>query len=310
MRKISFVVPCYRSEQTLKKVVEEIVETVKLREHYDYEIILVNDNSPDNVWDVISKLCKDNEKIKGVSLAKNFGQHAALMAGYRYCRGELVFSLDDDGQTPVNEMFALVDKLDNEQLDVVFASYYDKKHSKFRNFGTYINRIMAEVMLGKPKNIKVSSFFVMKAFIAQEMLGYKNPYPYDLGLICRITKRLGDVEAHHRERSEGKSGYNFKSLIALWMNGFTAFSILPLRVATVCGAIFSCLGFMYGIYILVMKLIDANRQVGWSSMMCMMLLIGGIIMLMLGMIGEYIGRIYISINNSPQYVIREKYNLE
>lgn len=304
MSKLSFVIPCYGSEATIDTVVAEIIETLRLRPEYDYEIILVNDCSPDNVWEHIRALALNNPRITGINLAKNFGQPSALMAGYRMCTGDLIVSLDDDGQTPARELFTLVDKL-SEGWDVVYASYEHKMHSAFRNFGTWMNERMTESLLGKPKGLKVTSYFIMQRFIAEEIIRYQNSYPYIEGLIFRATMRITNVPVTHRERMVGESGYTLTKLLALWFNGFTAFSVKPLRIATVCGTASAFLGFCYGLYVVIRKLVDSTIEMGWSSIIASIFFIGGLILVMLGLIGEYIGRIYISINNAPQYTIRE-----
>lgn len=304
MNRLSFVIPCYGSETTISTVVTEIITTVKKRPEYEYEIILVNDCSPDNVWDSICHLVQSHPQIKGISLAKNFGQHAALMAGYRQCTGDLVISLDDDGQTPASELFALVDKI-REGWDVVYASYEHKMHNGFRNFGTWMNDKMTEILLGKPVNLQTTSYFIMKRFIVQEIIRYDKPYPYIEGLIFRATKHIANVPVTHHNRMVGKSGYTFGKLLALWFNGFTAFSVKPLRIATITGFSIAFLGFCYGIFIVIRRLTDSTIQLGWSSIVASLLFIGGLILITLGLIGEYIGRIYICINNAPQYTIRE-----
>ncbi len=310
MDKLSFVIPCYRSAKTIGKVVEEIEETVSKRPQFDYEIILVNDSSPDNVFDVITNLASKNKHIKGIDLAKNFGQHSALITGFRYITGNIIVCLDDDGQTPASEMFKLIDKL-SEGYDVVFAKYAEKKHSFFRNFGSKVNDSMARWLIDKPKELKIMSYFCCQRFVVDEIIKYENPYPYISGLLLRTSNKITNVEVEHRERFEGTSGYTFTKLMSLWVNGFTAFSVKPLRISAAIGVIIAIVGFLYGIYIIVNKLfIHPEAPLGYSSTMAILLLIGGVIMLILGLIGEYIGRIYISINNSPQSVIRKTVNID
>ncbi len=303
-RLVSFVIPCYRSAQTIGRVVEEIDTTMKGLSGYEYEIVLVNDASPDDTFEVIRALCAKRNDICGVNLARNFGQHAALMAGFRHARGDVVICLDDDGQTPADEAGKLLAKLE-EGYDVVYAKYTHKQHSLFRNFGSRVNELMTRVMLGKPKELYISSYFAMKKFVAQEMIRYENPYPYVIGLVLRTTKKIANVEVTHREREIGTSGYTMGKLLGLWFNGFTAFSIKPLRIATVIGVVSACGGFVYGIYTIVKKFLNPAVPVGFSALMASFVFFCGLILLMLGLIGEYIGRMYISMNNSPQYVIRE-----
>lgn len=304
MKLISFVIPCYRSELTIEKVVDEINDTMAGLMDYDHEIILVNDCSPDQTFAVIRELCGKHENITGIDFAKNFGQHSALMAGIREAKGEYVVCLDDDGQTPADEVGKLIDALE-EGADAVYARYAHKKHSIFRNFGTFMNEKMAEKLLGKPKDLFVSSYFAVKRFVVDDMVRYENAYPYVIGLVLRATRKIVNVDVNHRSREVGTSGYTFSKLINLWINGFTAFSVKPLRIATGMGAFLAVAGFLYGIYTVIKKFF-VDVPLGFSSLMSVLVFMGGMIMLMLGMIGEYIGRMYISMNNSPQYVIRSK----
>lgn len=301
---VSFVIPCYRSKQTIGKVVEEINSTMKTLPQYTYEIVLVNDASPDDTFETIRELCQKQSNICGVNLAKNFGQHAALMAGFSYVRGDIVVCLDDDGQTPADEVDKLLSGIE-EGADVVYARYVHKQHSLFRNFGSKINELMTRTMLGKPKELYISSYFAARRFVVEEMLRYQNPYPYVIGLVLRSTRKIVNVDVTHREREVGTSGYTFGKLLELWFNGFTAFSVKPLRLATVMGTVSACAGFLYGIYTIIKKFVNPNVVVGFSALMAAVVFFGGVILLVLGIIGEYIGRIYISLNNSPQYVIRE-----
>ena len=304
MKKVSFVIPCYRSALTIGKVVKEIQDTMQSLTQYTYEIILVNDCSPDDTFAVIASLCKENENICGVDLAKNFGQHGALMAGFHQVTGDILVCLDDDGQTPADEVDKLLAEIENGQ-DVVYASYDHKKHSLFRNFGSWMNEKMAQFLLGKPKELIVSSYFAARRFIVDEMLRYENAYPYVIGLVLRSTKRIVNVPVQHREREIGTSGYTLGKLLGLWFNGFTAFSTKPLRIATFSGGVFAVLGFAYGIYTIVNKFVNPAVPLGFSSTMAAIMFIGGMLMIMLGLIGEYIGRMYICMNSAPQFVVRD-----
>ena len=306
---VSFVIPCYRSAQTIGGVIEEIDMTMKMLNAYDYEIVLVNDCSPDDTFEAIRALCAKRRDIRGINLAANFGQHAALMAGFRHAHGDIVICLDDDGQTPASEAGKLLGKIE-EGYDVVYAKYSQKKHSGFRNFGSKINELMTRVMLGKPKDLYISSYFAARRFVVDEMLRYTNPFPYVIGLVLRTTKNITNVEVTHREREVGTSGYTIGKLLGLWLNGFTAFSIKPLRIATALGCMTACAGFLYGVYTIIKKFVNPIVPMGFSAIMAALVFLGGMIMLMLGMLGEYIGRVYISLNNSPQYVIRECINVE
>ena len=317
MAKISFVIPCYRSEGTIRKVVDEIRDTVSAHNGAvsngavsssavdDYEIVLVNDCSPDGVWNEIKTLAAEDPNIKGICLAKNFGQHSALMAGYANATGDYIVSLDDDGQTPACETYKLVEKLE-EGFDVVYGYYNHAAQHLFRRLGSWTNKKMAEAIIGQPKTLNTTSFFIMRKFIAEEIVRYPHPFPYISGLVFRATKNLGNVYVGHRKRLEGKSGYTLSGLISLWVNGFTAFSVKPLRAATFIGIICALVGFVAGLFVVYEKFMNPQVPIGYTSLLATLLFVGGMIMLLLGLIGEYVGRIYISINQSPQYVIRER----
>lgn len=309
MKLVSFVIPCYGSALTLEKVILEIAATMEGLMQYRYEVILVNDCSPDETFQVIKKLCQKDSRIKGINLAKNFGQHAALMAGFHMCKGDYVVCLDDDGQTPADEVYKLLNKLE-EGADAVYAQYLHKQHSLFRNLGSKTNELMTRYLLKKPKNLYISSYFAVKSFVVREMIRYENAYPYVIGLVLRATKNIENVVVKHREREIGNSGYTLRKLLGLWFNGFTTFSIKPLRIATVIGTLCAAAGFAYGIYTIIKRLVNPLVPAGFSATMAALMFIGGMLMLMLGLIGEYIGRIYICMNNAPQYVIREIVNQE
>ncbi len=303
---ISIVIPCYNSHNTIARVVEDIDKAME--GHEEYEIILVNDCSPDSTMDTISDLCREKPYVTGVDLVRNFGQHAALMAGFQYVTGDIVVCMDDDGQTPADEIWKLIDKV-RAGHDAVYARYSNKKHSLYRNLGSKLNDLMADSMLNKPRELSVSSYFAVKRFMIDEMIKYKNPYPYVIGLVLRSTKDIVNVDINHRERMEGTSGYTLGKLINLWMNGFTAFSVKPLRIATCFGGIMALFGFLYGFITIIRKLLGLNYIMGYSGIITILTIIGGILLLMLGIIGEYIGRIYISLNNSPQYIVRGALNV-
>ena len=306
--KYSFVIPCYNSSQSISLVVKEIQDKMLEMQETEYEIILVNDHSKDNTKEVIFSLA-DQPNIRAISLAKNSGQDAACLCGYKASKGDYVISLDDDGQNPANEVDKLINKL-NEGYDVVIAHYPNKQHESWRNIGSKVNDIMEIEMLGKPKELYVGSYFIAKRFIIDQITQYTNPYPYIRGLLLSATDNIANVDVHHRSREFGTSQYTLKKLLGLWINGFTSFSVKPLRISTVIGGVIALLGFVMTLYAVIHKLLHPEISAGWASLMSVITLIGGMILLMLGMIGEYVGRIYISINHTPQYVIQEKKNFD
>lgn len=308
-KKISFIIPCYGSENTIKQVIDEIEEVVTKKEKYDYEIVAVNDCSPDNVWEVLKQIAEKNKKVKIISLAKNRNRPGALFAGMSNCTGDYVVLMDDDGQCPMNSLWDLLKPVE-EGHDVSIAKYPTYKQSKFKSIGTFVNRKMTEIIMDKPKDLSFTNFSVLKKYIVDEILKYKNPYPYMTGLLLRTTQDIVNVEMEERSRISGSTNFTFKKMLNLWINGFTAFSIKPLRISTIAGFVTATIGFLYGLYIIIHKIfVHSEVLPGYSSLMAVVLFIGGMIMLMLGMIGEYLGRIYISINNSPQFVIKESKNI-
>lgn len=307
---LSFVIPCYRSEQTIGKVIDEIIETVSGHSGYDYEIIAVNDCSPDRVYDRLAEIAAGNEKIKVINFAKNMGKHAAVLAGYAASKGKFVVNLDDDFQCPVYELWKLLEPVENDECDYATAKYFEKKQSVWKNFGSDVNLYMSEIMLKKPKGLRFENFSVMQKFVCDEMIQYKNPYPYLEGLVLRITGRIKTVPMEQRQRGDDNaSGFTFKKSLALLMNGLTAFSVVPLRIASVIGMFFAAAGFIWGIYTVISKVTHPYVPAGYSSLAAILLFSSGLVMLMLGLIGEYIGRIYICMNDSPQYVIKDTINL-
>jgi len=299
---ISFVIPCYKSESTIENVVSDICSLMNNHSEDSFEIILVNDCSPDNTFSVIEKIATIHKEVIGIDMAKNLGQHSALMAGLRFSNGDYVVCMDDDGQTPPGEAYKLINGL--LTWDVVYANYTEKQHSGFRNFGSKVNGKMLEIMCDKPKNLYVSSYFAARRFIVDKICEYTGPFPYVMGLVLRSTNRIGSVEVTHRERENGSSGYTMKKLLALWINGLTAFSVKPLRIATAMVCFSAVLGILYGIWAIYNKITNPQAPVGWTTMVVILLILGGLILFVLGMIGEYIGRMYISMNNSPQYIVR------
>ena len=243
-----------------------------------------------------------------VDLAKNFGKHSAVMAGYSLVTGDYIVNLDDDGQCPMDRLWDLVEPLVDDKADMAMAEYPKKKQSVLKNFGSHVNSLMSRTLFNKPKDLQFSNFSVLKSYKTHEIMKYDNPYPYLEGLILRTTNRILNVRMEERERYADKGNFTLLKSLSLWLNGFTAFSVKPLRIATFIGLFCSLLGFVAGIIVVIRKLVNPDIAMGYSSTMVIILFIGGMLMLMLGMIGEYIGRIYISINNSPQYVIRSTIN--
>ena len=305
--KISFVIPCYNSTKTIGCVVREIKEVMQnVLSRYDYEVVLVNDGSPDGTtYDAILDIVNREDNIKGINLARNFGQPSAVMAALNHTTGDYVVCGDDDGQTPFNELPKLMQKIE-EGYDLVEAKYaVREKRSLFRRLGTLANEGMATWLISKPKGLELTTYWVTKRFVVDQMIAYPNSYPYLGGLMLRATQTACNVDVTHRERLSGKSGYNLKKMIELWLNGFTSFSVKPLRLMSIIGIIVAVLGFIYGLFVIITKIVDPTVNAGYSSIMAIMLFMFGVLFFFMGIIGEYVGRIYISLNKAPQFVVRQ-----
>lgn len=301
---ISFVIPCYNSSRSLNIVTDEILDVLEQNSITNYEIILVNDNSSDSTLKVIADLCHKNEKFIGINLSKNFGQQQAMLAGFKQASGSLVAYCDDDGQSPVSEVFKLVEEID-KGFDMVWAKYESKDNPLFKRLGGFVNNCMLKLFFQKPFKLHFGNLWVAKRFIIKKAATCNNPFPYLGGIFLKITQNMSNVTLIQRNRFFGSSNYSFLKLFSVWLNGFTAFSVLPLRLASFLGFIFSMAGFITFTYIIYIKINNPDIPMGYTSIISLILFTMGNVMLMLGIIGEYVGRIYINLNSVPQYVIKE-----
>lgn len=300
--KISVVIPVYQGGNTIGKLTDELVAHLK---HYALEIILVNDGSTDNSHDECSKLCKRYpDVIKYICLARNFGEHNAVLAGLNHVGGDYAVIIDDDFQNPPEEIEKLVVKAIEDNRDVVYSCYESKKHTFFRNLGSGFNNLVASYLLNKPKDLYLSSFKCMNRFIVEEVIKYKGPFPYLDGLIWRSTRNIGKVLVRHARREEGRSGYTLRKLIRLWLNMFVNFSIYPLRASIVIGVLFSIMGAVFSVFLIIDKVLHPDIPMGITSIMVAILIFSGVQMIMLGLIGEYLGKLFMTNNQTPQYVER------
>jgi len=302
---ISIVIPVFNAEETIEPLVKNIIN--ELSGEYSLEIILVNDYSDDNSEEKCIKLFHKNPKfIKFYSLAKNVGEHNAVMAGLNNMEGDYVVIMDDDFQNPVTEVAKLINYAKESDLDVVYTFYSKKYHSFLRNLGSKFNDFVATIMLKKPKNLYLSSFKILNKFISQEIIKYDLPFSYLDGLILRTTQNIGAIQVEHRPRIHGKSGYTFKKLVSLWLNMFTNFSILPLRIAIFTGFIFAIIGLVLGIQTVYAKFVYPDLPAGYASVITILSIFSGIQLMAIGMVGEYLGRTFLSLNKEPQFTIRRK----
>ncbi len=300
---LSLVIPVYNAAGTIGPLVDQIVRVFGSS---PFEVVLVNDGSEDESETVCAELAnKYPQTIVFVHLSRNFGEHNAVLAGFMQSRGNYIAVLDDDGQNPPEEVKRMLEDLKRKNYDVIYGHYIEKKHSAFRNLGSWFNDRIATIMLHKPKDLYLSSFKVMNRFVVNEIVKYRGPYPYTDGLIYRVTRNIGQIPVEHRVSARGRSRYTLRRLVRLWLNMFLNFSIKPLRLSIYVGLITSCLSVVALVAILVDRLwITPNVTLGIPTVLGTIVLLAGIQLMILGLVGEYLGRLYLDQTGTPQYVVR------
>lgn len=301
---VSIVVPVYRSEAILPHLVAKVQECLA-GSGLSYELILVNDVSPDASWEVIKRLVGEYPFVRGVCLSKNVGQHNATMAGLAQVRGQAVIVMDDDLQHPPQAILQLVDSIRSGR-DVCYTRYANRQHASWKKIGSWFNDRVATVLLNKPRGLYLSSFKAMHRRVADEVVKYDGPFAYVDGLILDITRDIDVLTIEHQARFSGEGNYNLRRSLSLWLKMATSFSVVPLRVATVLGLSITALSAIVGTAIIARKLAHPELASGWASLIVTILFVGGIQTFCLGLLGEYVGRAYLKINKKPQFVIREK----
>lgn len=300
---LSFVIPLYNSADTIAPLVK-LIESLEVEG--GHELVLVNDGSSDNT----SAVCRDlvsqaRIPITFVEHSRNFGEHNAVLTGWRHARGGYIVNLDDDGQNPPDEALRLFHHARENRLDVVFGVYEVKQHAAWRNAGSWLTNRMTDLALDKPAGLYLSSFRCVTAFVARQVAANSGPFPYIDGLLLQVTQRIGSLRVRHEERQAGTSGYTMRRLGRLWLSTFVNFSVIPLRIATVLGILMACCGFVAIGVVTWWWLSDRGPQFGWGSLMAALLTFSGVHLIILGLVGEYIGRMFITVNQRPQAVIRE-----
>ncbi|MHB1034270.1 MAG: glycosyltransferase family 2 protein [Pirellulales bacterium] len=304
---VSIVIPVYRGEKTVGRLVHTLQDA--LGTTYDLEIVLVNDGSPDDSAAVCRQLAAESRAVKFVNLSGNFGEHNAVMAGLNHASGDYAVIMDDDFQNPPEEVVKLVEEI-RLGYDVVYSYYEKKRHSFLRNLGSRFNDRVANLLLNKPRNLYLSSFKAVSRFVIDELIRYDGPYPYIDGLILRFTRNYSRVLVRHEPRAEGRSSYTPWKLAALWLNMSTSFSVLPLRLASGAGFAFAIVGVLIAMGFAIEKLEHPELPVGWASLIVTLLITSGVQLFALGMIGEYVGRLFLKESGRPQFVVRERCNCE
>ena len=301
---LSFVIPLYRSAETIGAVVADIE---KLDIEGGHEIILVNDGSEDRTSEVCRALVARAGRvpITLIEPARNYGEHNAVLTGWRRARGAHIVNLDDDGQNPPGEAARLWREAKRTGLDVIFGHYKDKRHSPWRNFGSRFTNRITDWALDKPHGFYLSSFRCVTKFIADEVVQYAGPYPYIDGLILQITQRIGSIEVKHEDRRAGQSTYTLRRLIRLWLSAWINFSLLPLRIASILGLVLAGAGLIGLVGIFIAWLKNVGPPNGFGLILAALLVFSGTQLVLLGLIGEYVGRMFLTVNQRPQAIVRE-----
>jgi undecaprenyl-phosphate 4-deoxy-4-formamido-L-arabinose transferase len=300
---LTFVIPLYNSADTIASVVHDIDA---LTVEGGHELVLVNDGSADATANVCRDLVRTARiPITYVEHARNFGEHNAVLTGWRHARGAFIVNLDDDGQNPPEEAVRLWQHARQHCLDVVFGHYEVKRHSAWRNAGSWFTNRMTDWALDKPPGFYLSSFRCVSQFVRRQVVDYAGPYPYIDGLLLQVTQRIGSITVRHDERRAGASGYTMRRLIRLWLSAWLNFSVLPLRAATVVGVVTAIAGLFAFIVVVWLWMVQRGPAYGWGWVMAAVLVFSGTQLVMLGLIGEYLGRMFLTVNQRPQSVVRE-----
>jgi len=299
---LSFVVPLFNSAATIRPLVQELEA---LPVEGGAEIILVNDGSRDGTWAVCQELAREARvPLTIVNHSRNYGEHNAVLTGYRHARGAYVVNLDDDGQNPPAEAVRLWQEARARGLDAVFGHYTRKAHAPWRNAGSWLVNRMADWMLEKPRGLYLSSFRCVSALVARAVAEHSGPFPYIDGLILQVTQNIGSLEVRHAERQSGRSGYTLRRLLRLWLSTFVNFSVMPLRLATLLGFTLAGLGVLALAVVVYWRLTNQGPAFGWGSIMAALLIFSGTQLVILGLLGEYVGRMFLTVNRRPQSVVR------
>lgn len=304
---VSIVIPCYNSEHTIARVVELTMEEFERMPGYGCEFVLVDDNSSDGTFAEITRLCELRPNVHGLSLMRNFGQHNGLMCAMNHVSGDYVLGMDDDMQTHPSQIAPILAKM-GEGYDLVYGVYRKSTNGSIKNLTSWLNKKTSRVLLGRPKDIQSSNFWCITRQVCDEVIKYKNYSPYVDGIFYRVTHNIGNVTIEHHEREYGQSGYTLKKLVKQWMAYFN-FSVIPLRIASIIGVISAVVGFVMAIVTIVRKLLDPTMLVGWASTISLMVFFFGLVLMVLGIIGEYVGDLVLAVNGTPQYIVRKKVNL-
>ncbi|MCI1997371.1 glycosyltransferase family 2 protein [Olsenella sp. CA-Schmier-601-WT-1] len=306
---VSVVIPCYNSQRSIGEVVSLTISEFDRLDGYECEFVLVNDGSPaDDTYGEICRLAQEYPNVHGINLMRNFGQHNAIMCGLNYAKGDLVLGMDDDLQNHPTQIPKLLAKMEEGDYDLVYGVFEEQKNSKVKTFTSWLNKVTARKMLGRSKDVVTSSFWLINRKLRDQVVRFRNYNPMIEALFSRMTDNVGCVVVEHHAREYGSSGYTLGKLVKLWLAYFN-YTVLPLRAISGIGVVTAIVGFVFGIVTVIRKLIDPSILAGWASITSILLFFFGLVLLALGIIGEYVGDIVLSVNSTPQYIVRDTVNL-
>lgn len=299
---LSVVIPVYNGAASIGELVGALSG---LAIAGGLEIVLVNDGSRDNSLEVCRELvARATVPVTLVNLSRNFGEHNAVMAGLNEARGRYVITMDDDLQNPPEEVVRLFEHARDGDYDVVYTYYARKEHEAWRNLGSAFTNRCADWLIDKPKGLYLSSFRCISAFARDQVVKYAGPYPYVDGLLMQATQNIGRLEVKHLPRAAGRTNYTLRRLIRLFLSMFLNFSVMPLRMGAIAGFAMSGLG-LAGFVFVLLEAVFGDTPSGWASLMSAFLLLAGVQLIILGLMGEYLGRLYLTVNRKPQFIVRQ-----
>jgi undecaprenyl-phosphate 4-deoxy-4-formamido-L-arabinose transferase len=306
----SVIIPCYNSSRSIREVVEQTAITLKELERVPFEFVLVDDHSPDGGATLreLRALADDYPYVTAIELAQNAGQHNAIMAGLHHTKGERIMGMDDDMQTHPSQVFKLIEKME-EGYDVVYGVYPESKNGFFKRLSSNLNQFSSRILLDIPKDIKATNFWIITDKVRDEAIKYSSFNPVIDAIFYQVTQNFGSVEVEHHKRESGKSGYTFRKLLRLWLS-YWNYSVVPLRISFFIGALSATLGLAITIWLIYKKITDPLLPMGWASTLCLMTLLFGAVLMVLGVVGEYLGKAILILNKTPQYIVREELNTD
>jgi glycosyltransferase involved in cell wall biosynthesis len=300
----SIVIPVYNSQDIISKTVSQIIKIMDF-EKIKVEIILINDGSPDNSWSIIRGLALKFDEVKAINLVKNFGQHNAVLCGFEHAKGDYIITMDDDLQNPPSEIIPLIDRIKNTDFDLVFGKFKQKKHAQHRKLGTKLVGYLNYKVFNKPKDITLTNFRIVRRDVIDRVLSYKTSYPYIPGLLLMFASKIGNVEVNHESRMIGNSNYTLRKIISLMSRLLINYSSYPLRLLSSIGLVISFLSFFTGVIYILKEFFFGSSVQGWTTLVVLVSFLGGFIIALLGVIGEYLSRILDQLSSNKSYFVKE-----